>query len=104
MSKTYNARLADALREALPDDTEFVIEADPESWTGYISVSHPNGAHTFIQPWARDKRAAVTEDAVRESLRSVAYKLLPHPYHTKMWQGINREAHNLWVAQTSIEL
>lgn len=104
MSKTYNERMARRIREILPDDTEFEIIADPPYWEGYIFVAHPNGAKTFVNPWVRDKRSAVTEDAVRESLRSVAYKLLPQTYYTAKWQAINREAHALWVAQTGVEL
>ena len=104
MSKTYNERMAQRIREILPEDTEFDILADPPHWKGYIFVEHPSGAEIFVKPWVRDKRSAVTEDMVQETLRSVAYKLLPKTYYTAKWQAINREAHALWVAQTGIEL
>lgn len=104
MSKTYNERLADAIREILPADTEFEVMADPPHWEGYIFVIHPNGVDTFVSPWARDKRAAVTEDVVQDTLRSVARKLLPRHYYTPKWQALNKEAHGSWVAQTGLEL
>lgn len=104
MSKTYAARLADRIREILPADTEFIIE---DMWLpreDNLVVRHPNGVHTFIVPWARDKRAAVTEDAVQDALRSIARKLRPQHYLTPKWQTLNKEAHRLWVAQTDVEL
>ena len=104
MGKTYTARLADRIREILPDDTEFEVMADPQYWKGYVFVIHPNGADTFIMPWVSDKRAAVTDDAVQATLRSVAYKLRPRAYYTETWQALNQEAHDSWVAQTGIEL
>lgn len=104
MSKTYAARLADAIREILPDDTEFVIEADPPYWGGYIFVTHPNGVNTAFAILARDMRAAITGDVVQEALRSIAYKLRPQRHYTPKWQDLNREAYRLWVAQTGIKL
>lgn len=104
MSKTYCERLADRIREILPADTEFEVMADPLYWRGYVFVMHPNGADTFVRPWARDKRAVITDDMVQETLRSVAYKLRPQAYYTETWQALNQEAYDLWVAQTGIEL
>lgn len=104
MSKTYCERLADAIREALPADTPFVIEAMWLPREDNIIVRHPNGVHTFIAPWASDKRVAVTEDMVQDALRSIARKLRPQHYLTPLWQTLNREAHGQWVAQTGIEL
>ena len=103
MSKTYAARLADAIRETLPADTEFVLECRGSAHS-YLFVRHPNGVHTFITPWASDKRGAVTEDMVQEALRSIARKLLPKHYDTPRWQTLNKEAHNAWVAQTGINV
>ena len=54
MSKTYCERLADAIREVLPDDTPFTIEAMWLPREDNIIVRHPNGVHTFITPWASD--------------------------------------------------
>ena len=103
MSKTYTARLAEAIRETLPANTEFVLECRGSAHS-YLFVRHPNGVHTFITPWASDKRGAVTEDVVQEALRSIARKLLPQGYFAPPWQVRNREAHSAWVAQTGIEL
>ena len=104
MSKTYNERLVVAIREILPADTPFFIEADPDCWEGYLVVRHPNGANTIIAPWSRDKRAVVTEEVVQETIRSIAYRLLPQSYYTPKWQALNQDAHDLWVAQTGIAL
>ena len=104
MSKTYTARLAEAIRETLPSDTEFEVMADPPYWKGYLFVTHPNGADTFMLPWASDMRAAVTEDAVQETIRFLADKLRPQDYFTPEWRDLHQETYDLWVAQTGIEL
>ena len=103
MRKTsYTARLADAIREALPTDTEFVIECKGSA-ASYIFVRHPNGANTFITPWGNE-RTEVTPEVLQKALRSIARRLRPEDYLTPLWQTLNREAHDQWVAQSGVEL
>ena len=104
MSKTYATRLADRIREILPEDTEFEIMPD-EPWRGYLFVHHPNDVDASYLPLTEDKRAAVTEDAVQKTLRGLAWAMYPYDYYQPpKWRGLKREAHNAWVAQTGIEL
>lgn len=96
MTKTYSAKLAEAIEAKLNPGHPFTITADRAYWMGYIFIEHPNGASVNWTPWALDKRISPEDKAITAALSHAGYHLTPKVFHTPEWQDKFREARADW--------
>lgn len=98
MSKTYTAKLAEAIAAKLHGDHPFTITADPEGWDGHVLIGHPNGVLEMYRPVTNDKRRKPTEQHVEWALTSIRHNISPQWYYVPTWQAKHREASADWDA------
>ena len=64
---SYGDRMAKAIRGTLHgDQLPFLVTADVPGWPDFITLVHGNGSIARAGYWARDRRRAITPEAVTD--------------------------------------